>query len=271
MRNAANNPFQRFCKQTSEAAPSLWADLLRRAQPDATNPVEEDSDEEGDEWEDFEPDDDLGLEGASLEEEADELAGDEGEVGVAPHGPLPPLRVLDVEHLSGVGSDATGALLPKTLEGYHEAHLRANGRTIATFKGTLKGGEPHGHGRLEMGLDGWRGQMAYGAIDGNGQAWDEAGNTFTGNTSAPRWLLDAVANEVRRTASAARKAHAPFDVTNAKHELKPLKCDELRAALRTAGADDKGLKAVLQERLLEVRRQAHLAAQSSGEQGELKV
>jgi hypothetical protein len=266
--NAPNNPFNRFCKQQQTPKPPThtWTDILKMAQSNA-NPMEPETEDEGDIFEDgLQQDDDLGLEGASLEEEADELAGDQGgvEVEVAPDGPPRPLRVLDADQLSGVWSDGNGAALPKTMEGHGEGRLRANGRTIATFRGTFKQGEPHGYGRLEMGLDGWSGQMAHGLPSGNGEAWDEAGNKFTGRTSAPRWLLDQAASEVQQAASAARKANAPFNVKNERAQLKSLKVIELRAALRNAGADDAGLKDVLLDRLVETQRQAHLARQSNG-------
>jgi len=90
--------------------------VLRRAQPDA-EPIEPDTDDEEDEFE-FE---DEATTSSPLEDEADALAGDEGEVDVAPAGPIAPLRVLDIDQLSGVWSDASGAPLAKTIEGNGEA------------------------------------------------------------------------------------------------------------------------------------------------------
>ena len=255
------NLFHRFCTTSATPPPSLWADVLRRAQPDA-EPIEPDTDDEEDEFE-FE---DEATTSSPLEDEADALAGDEGEVDVAPAGPIAPLRVLDIDQLSGVWSDASGAPLAKTIEGNGEAFLRANGRTLAMFKGTLKRGEPDGHGRLEMKSsgDGWRGEMVNGEVGGHGEAWDEAGNTFVGSTSSPRWLLDEAASAVRRAAAAARKSNAPFDAKTIGVEINRMHMPALRAALVANGESEKltsARKPELVARLLEVQRQAHLAMQ----------
>jgi hypothetical protein len=250
-----NNLFSLFCKRSATSRPNPWAEMLRKAQPN-DEPVEPDTDDEQDEFDDC-PD--------ALEEEAQELAGDEGgEVDVAPVGPTTPLNVLDLDHVAGTWSDVSGMQLPKTVEGHGEAFLRANGRTIATFKGTLKRGEPHGHGRLEMSGsgDGWCGEMLGGMVAGYGEAWDETGNKFLGSTSAPRWLVEEAASTVRRAAAAVSKANAPFDAkTVERTEIKPMLVAALRAALLAAHVDEKGLKAELITRLVEVRRQAHLAKQ----------
>ena len=55
---------------------------------------------------------------------------------------------------------------------------------------------------------------------------------------------------------AKREADAAFDEAAATRDAKKLKVAELRAALEAAGADTKGLKAALVERLVGVKRAA---------------
>ena len=59
-----------------------------------------------------------------------------------------------------------------------------------------------------------------------------------------------------RLAEAERRRAGPFDEAAATREAKKLKVTELRAALEAAGADTKGLKAALVERLVGVQRAA---------------
>ena len=59
-----------------------------------------------------------------------------------------------------------------------------------------------------------------------------------------------------RLAEAERRRAGPFDEAAATREAKMLKVVELRAALEAAGADTKGLKAALVERLVGVKREA---------------
>ena len=154
-----------------------------RTTPVPARTCAEDTDDEEDENEE------------ELLREAEEFGGDGGaDVGVAPAGPAAPLHVLDEDALAnGVWCGVAGTPLEKSVNGVGEAHLCAEGRTIATFRGTLKSGGPHGHGRLEMssGDGGWCGEIMGGMVGGCGEAWDEAGNRFSGNTRAPAWLVSA--------------------------------------------------------------------------------
>ena len=63
-----------------------------------------------------------------------------------------------------------------------------------------------------------------------------------------------------RLAEAERRRAGPFDEAAATREAKKLKVVELRAALEAAGADTKGLKAALVERLVATQRAAAAAA-----------
>ena len=61
---------------------------------------------------------------------------------------------------------------------------------------------------------------------------------------------------LERAADAAPAADEPFDEAAATKECKKLTVPKLRAALEAAGADTKGLKAALVERLVGVKRAA---------------
>ena len=67
-----------------------------------------------------------------------------------------------------------------------------------------------------------------------------------------------------RLAEAERRRAGPFDEAAATREAKKLKVVELRAALEAAGADTKGLKAALVERLVATQRAAAAAAAQKG-------
>ena len=183
LRGAPDGLYQRFCVNmttTSEPRLSAWATLLANA--GRTDGVEPDSDDED---VDDEVDED------ELEAEAEALANGEGEVEVAPSTNAPPLQVLELEALEGTWCDsASNAPLATTVGGVGMARLRKGGRTVGDYRGELKGGKPHGYGRLELvNGDGWRGEMVVGCVGGDGEAWDEAGNRFTGCTQAPVWLV----------------------------------------------------------------------------------
>ena len=259
MRRAPGSLVAAFCSGGVAAAPrptSVWAELLRRAE----RTVEPDTDDEDDEDDD---DDD------ALHAEARELVGDgDDDVEVAPAGPSAPLSILDADTVSGVWSDAAGAPLATSTSGLGVAYLCARGERIGTFSGTLAHGKPEGHGRLEMGSgDGWCGEMKEGEVAGRGEAWDEAGNRFTGQTPAPPWLLASAARVAAAAARAARAARAPFDAPygeeyKASKALHALNVPGLRRACVAEGVGDKGTKPILVARLLDVKRMAHEAAQS---------
>ena len=251
---------------TASASPtkSAWSEALRHALGAAA--VEADTDDEDDEVDEAQQDEaaelaelaDAGDDGDVDAELAD--AGDDGvgvDVDIAPASCAAPLEILEPDTLAGVWSDAT------TVDGLGEAYLRVDGRTIATFRGTLRRGRPDGHGRIECNGGGWRGEMAVGEVVGKGEAWDEAGNRFTGDTSAPGWLIHAAKVSAACVARGARAARAPFDAAKVEGELWKMKLCELRVALEVAGEDHtRGLKPALVARLLGARRSAHLAAQS---------
>ena len=271
------NLVQRFCTtadETNAAPTNLWADLLR-TRDGARNGEEGQHGEEGQpgfeqETDDEEEEDED--EEARIEAEARELVDDDDEgavVHVAPKGPAEPLPILDLATTAGSWSGVDDKPLDKKLSGVGLAHLRRGGETIGTYAGTIKSGTPHGHGRLEIGNGGWRGEMVMGNVAGSGEAWDEAGNRFRGSTVAPRWLLEAASAAERAARAARRSASAPFDERAEKRDVGKLRVLELRNALRALGKDEKGSsKGALAARLLDARRQAHLVTQRESADGE---